>query len=488
MPSAPQNKNLHDRATQGFMWSFTENFTGQGITFLIGVILARILSPREFGLIGMTGVVFAIIQTFVDSGFSQALIRRDKCTDSDYNTVFIFNLGVAVLLLGIVYWVAPFVALFFSEGELSPIIRVLSISVILYSLSIVQTTKLIKKLDFKTLAKISLGSSLVSGIIAVYLAYHGFGVWSLVWRLLISQFLSTSILWLHNRWMPHRGFDFVAFKELFTFGSKLLFASFINVVFDKANSIVVGRYYNPVTLGYYLRADQISNLPSSQITNVIQRVSYPILVELGNDLDRMRNGFRKLIQVSTVIIFPIMCGLSAVAEPFVLTLLGDRWSPCILYLRIVSIAMMLYPLHAINLNVLNVKGRSDLFLRLEIIKKVVFIPVIAVGAFVGVLPMLWCFLAYSFFAFVINAYYTGCLIQYPIHEQIRDVSPVFILSGIMGLALFSVSIFLQIPEPIKLTILVIFGAILYIILCELTKNQGYIQIKQMALKMMRGLK
>ncbi|WP_199898572.1 lipopolysaccharide biosynthesis protein [Prolixibacter bellariivorans] len=374
---------LKHKTVNGLFWSFIDTFANQGVQFVVGIVLARILSPKEFGLIGMLTIFIAISQSLIDSGFTQALIRKKNCTDADYSTVFYFNLAVSFLTYAILLTFSGAIGSFFKEPLLKPLIQVLGIGLILNSFGIIQRAILTKTINFKLQTKISLIASSGSGIIAVTMALNGFGVWSLI-ALTLSRFGLTSIfLWIWAKWKPRAVFSKKSFNELFGFGSKLLLSGIIDTAYRNIYYLIIGKYFSAVELGYYTRADQFNSLPSQNITGVIQRVTYPVLANIQDDIPRLRANYRKLIRSTMLITFVLMLGMAATAKPMILTLIGEKWSPAIIYLQMLCFVGMFYPLHALNLNMLQVQGRSDLFLKLEIIKKILAIPTIIIGVYWG---------------------------------------------------------------------------------------------------------
>ena len=302
-----------------------DNISNLGIQFVVGIILARLLSPVEFGLVGMITVFISISLLFIDSGFSFSLIRKKECTQNDYSTVFYFNLLASLAFYTLLFFLARPISLYFKEPKLTDIIRVVGLGLIIGSISSIQRTILIKKIDFKLQTKISVISSAVSGVVAIYLAFAGFGVWSLVWKTITANLLTTILLWGWTAGIQSCGFDYKAFKEHFRFGYKLLLSNLINTVYQNIYYLLIGKYFSAVQLGYYVKAEEFSNLPSSNITNVIQRVSYPVLSQLQDQPQKLKNGYQKIIKTTMYISFVLMMGLAAAAKPLVITLIGQKW-------------------------------------------------------------------------------------------------------------------------------------------------------------------
>lgn len=470
--------SIKEKTVSGLLWSFIDNFSRQGIVFVVGIILARLLSPREFGLIGMTTVFIAISQSFVDSGFSQALIRKKKCTQVDYSTVFYFNLTTALFFYAVLFFSSAVISNFFEEPQLKLIIRVLGLSLIVNAFTIIQRTRLTKRIDFKLQTKISVIAVVVSGTIAIVMAYKGYGVWSLVIKSLAGFALTSLLLWIWNGWIPSWVFSKKSFREMFSFGSRLLVSGLLDTAYRNIYLLVIGKYFSAADLGFYTRADQFNKLPSQNITSVIQRVSYPVLSSIQDDLPRLKAAYQKLIKSTMLISFVAMMGMAAIAEPMVLTLIGEQWLPSVVYLQLLCFVGMLYPLHAINLNMLQVQGRSDLFLRLEIIKKVMAIPVIIIGIFLGIQYMIIGMIINSVLAYFLNSYYSGRYLDYSSWEQIRDILPSFLLATSMGSIVFVLGMVLNTSNPVTLLIQVGAGAIITFTLVEVLNMKDYVFIKQ----------
>ncbi|BDQ02776.1 lipopolysaccharide biosynthesis protein [Ignavibacterium sp.] len=365
---------LKEQTVSGIIWSFIDNSLTQIITFIVGIILARLLSPAEFGLVGMVGIFIVISQSFVDSGFSNALIRKKDCTTNDYSTIFYFNLAVSFFFYSVLFASSGLISDFFNEPKLIDITRVVSLSILINAFGLVQQTQLTKNIQIKIQTKISIVANISSGIIAVTMAYFGFSVWSLVFRNLSNVFVRNLLLWYFSKWRPSLVFSFSSLKEMFSFGSKLLFSGLLDKIFENIYYFIVGKFFSAEQLGYYSRADTFARLPSSNINGVVQRISYPVLVKIQDDDAALKRALKKLIKTTMFITFFLMIIMAASAESLIITLIGKKWIPSVEYLQLLCFSLMLFPLHSLNLNMLNVKGRSDLFLKLEIIKKIIAIP------------------------------------------------------------------------------------------------------------------
>lgn len=468
---------IKDKTIKGVSWSVIENVLNHGTSFFVGLILARLLSPREYGLIGIVGIFTILFDTIVDSGFTNALIRKKDADNDDYNTVFVSNNVASIVLCIVLFFIAPYISVFFKQEELTALTQVLSCVIIINAFSIVPRAILTKRIDFKSLTKISIISNVISGVTGIILAFLGCGVWSLVAQQIVSRSIRSFLLFFYTKWKPALTFSYRKFKELFSFAWKILAASMINSLWKQVYTIVIGKCYDVKTLGYYSRAHQMSELFSVNLTNVVQRVSFPVLSNIQDDEERLKSIYRKVIKLSMFVSFVCMLGLSAVAKPLIVVLIGEKWLPCVPFLQIICFQMVLYPVHAINLNMLQVKGRSDLFLKLEIIKKIVGVIPVLLGIFVGIYYMLIGSVVVGFFAYWINSYYSGHLINYSFWEQLKDIASSFALSFIMFLVLFAMS-FLDIPYLLLLIIQLCVGMIIILSLCEFCKLEEYVEIKE----------
>lgn len=421
-------ESLKDKTVRGVIWSSVERFSVQGIHFVVMLVVARLLEPQDFGLVGMLTIFMAVSRSLIDSGFSQALIRKIDRTDTDQCTVFYFNIVVSLCLYLILFSIAPFVADFYNEPQLISLMRVLCLMVIINSMAVVQRAIYTATLNFKTQAKATFSAAIVSGVVGIYMAWSGYGVWSLVGQQLTSTTANTMMLWRYSSWRPKLIYSWRSFRELFAFGSNLLLSGLLETIYNNIYQIVIGKIYSAANLGFFTQAKQISTLPSSNINTIIGRVTYPVLSKLQNNDERLAINYRTIIRMSAFIIFPLMCGLAGISRPLINILLGTKWEFSATLLIPISMAMMWYPVHAINLNLLKVKGRSDLFLRLEIIKKILGVSMLIATAPFGLIVMCYGTVINSFIAIIINTYYTGKLINVAFIRQMKDLAFTFFLS------------------------------------------------------------
>lgn len=430
-------KSLKKQTVHGVIWSAVQRFSTQGIQFVTTIIMARMLTPSDYGVVGMLDVFIAILSVFVDSGFINALTRKQDRTHTDICTVFFFNIGISILAYCILFLIAPLVASFYDIPVLCIILRILGLVIIIDSFAAVQMTLMIINLNFKIQTKISIISLIISGAIGIILAYNNYTYWALVIQSLLYGIISTSLYWYYSTWRPSLIFSKQSFKEMFSFGSKILVTSLINTTYGNLYSLVIGKVFSANILGNYSRANAYANFPSSNLTSILQRVTYPVLCKLQDDKTLLSDAYRKLIRTSAFIIFPLMTGLSALSHPFIIIILGAKWNLCAVMLQIICFALMWYPIHALNLNLLLVKGRSDLLLRTEIIKKIIGIIVLCISVPFGIIALCYSGILTSIICLIINTYYTGKLINVGFTRQMIDISITFIISITMwGLIIF----------------------------------------------------
>lgn len=480
------SESLKNKTVKGVTWSFLDSLLGQGIMFLVGLVLARLLTPEDYGLLAYITILVAVSTSLVDSGFSNALIRKKDAREIDYSTVFITNLVLSLFIVVVLFVSAPAISRFFNAPLLVPLVRVMSVVVVINAFALVQRTALVKKVDFKTQTKASVISSLSSGAVGIGMAFAGFGVWSLVGQQITRQLLLTLCLYLFSRWMPRMRFSWVSFKQMYNFGWKLLVSGLINTVWNEIYQLVIGKFYNASTLGLYTRAQQFASICSSNLNSVVQKVSYPVLSSIQDDKERLKQGYRNIIKVTMLVTFVLMLGMAAVAKPMIVMLIGEKWLPAVPMLQILCFNMMLYPLHSINLNMLQVQGRSDLFLKLEIIKKCIAVGPILLGIFLDIYWMLAGSVLTGWVAYLLNARYSGPFLNYSIKDQVKDIMPGFLVALAMALVVYSMS-FLNMSYYLLFFLQLFAGAAITIALCEIANLQEYKEVKTIALSMLRKI-
>jgi len=434
--------NLKRKAVNGFFWSMLESILSQGQGMIFGIFLARMLSPGEFGLVGMITIFISIAQVFVDSGLSQALVGKQHCTKLDYSTIFWVNIVIGLLTYVIIWLCAPLIAGFYEKPELIQLTHYSALAIIIGSVTLIQQTILVKDIDFKTITKISTVSTFVSGVASLVLAFYGFGVWSLVWRSLINQALRSFMMWRHNHWLPQLAFSKRIFKELFSFGSNILLISIVAVIYKSFYNFIIGKNYSNTVLGYYTNSDQYSSIPSSTLTNITSKVSFPVLSEMQTDNLRLKTSISKLIKTVMYVSFVIMFGLVAMANPLFQVLFGEKWLPSVPIFQALCLAYVISPMHVINHNILKVKGRSDLFLKTEIIKYIIFTPLLILGIIYGLKVLVAGIVVFYWIGFLINALYSKRLIDYSIWAQFKDFFPLIFLMSIPAILIFGLGVIL----------------------------------------------
>ncbi len=480
-------QGLKDKTVKGTIWSATDAFLGQGVTFIVGLILARLLSPEEYGLIGIVTIFTTILLCVVDSGFSQALIRKLNVTEDDYSTLFIVNMIMSALMYALLFIGAPAIARFFERPQLVGLCRVMGLLLIFQALSIVQYTILSRNVDFKTKTKASVIAAALSGVIGIAMAYIGYGVWALVAQLLSKQLIFSVCLWLLNKWWPKLRFSIESFKYMWGFGWKLLLSVLLNNIWNQLYQTVVGKFYSPATLGQYSRSKEYAMIFSSNLTNIVQRVSYPVLSQVQEDKTRMVGAYRRVIKTTMFVTAVIMISMGAIAEPLIYCLIGPQWYIAATFLPLICISMSLYPLHAINLNMLQVQNRTDIFLYLEIIKKVIAIGPICLGIFVDIYWMLIGTIVTGIIAFFLNSYYTGKNLDYTSWMQLKDIAPSYGIAFLIALSVYFIK-YLPFSYWIILPLQIFVGAFVFLVICERTKIGEYVEIKNIALQFFSNLR
>jgi O-antigen/teichoic acid export membrane protein len=453
--------SLKYKTIVGIFWSMLERGGQQGIQLVISIILARLLLPSQFGLIGMLALVMAIAQSFLDSGFGSALIQKKDATHIDTCSIFYFNILIGIFAASLLCLVAPWIAAFYKEPALTTLTRFLSLNLIINSFALIHSTLLIKNIDFKTQLKVSIVATICSGILGIMLAYRGFGVWSLAIQSVANTLLRTVLLWFFNKWRPTLDFSLTALKSLFTFGSRLLVSGLLDTTFRNIYLVVIGKIFSATDLGFYSRAKSCTRLSAENLTTSVSRVMFPVFSSIQNDIDRLKKCVQKALTTLMFLNFPIMAGILITAKPAVSIILTEKWLPCVPYLQLLCIIGLIYPLQVLNLNILMAMGRSDLFLRLEILKKILVVISIAVTYRWGIQAMIHGQICVSLLSYYLNSYYTGRFISYPFREQIFDLLPYLGMTIVMGICVYCLRLF---PFPNYWSLLIsqiITGIIIY---------------------------
>lgn len=475
--------SLKAKTTNGMVWSAIDKFTAKAGQFVIGIVLARLLMPEDFGLIGMLSIFIALSQSFIDSGMGSGLIQKKIRSEIDFSTVFIFNLTVSVIIYFVLFFSAPLIAGFYEMPQLVLLTRVLTINIIISSLAIVQRSKLTINIDFKSIAKVHVISVIVGGSAAMALAYIGWGVWALVAQRLLSTLVSTGMFWLLSKWRFSILFSRQSFKELFGYGSKLLLAGLYAQTMHEIYNITIGKAYSASELGFYTRARAYAEMTAGTVTSILHQVTFPVLASLQDDKSRMVSVYSRLIRMTAFFVFPAMTLLALLAEPLVILLLTDKWIPVIVLLQWMSFARIFYPISVINMNILNAVGRSDLFLKVDLSKFPIAISALIITIPLGIKAIVIGHVVSSFISFFINAYLPGKMFGYGALKQLKDMTPVFIATGIMAALVIAVSS--QIDDLwIKLIVGGFLGLLSYIFVCNLFKLEELKEIRTLLLKLL----
>ena len=468
-------QSLKDKTVKGVGWSAADAFLGQGMTFIVGLVLARLLSPEEYGLIGICLIFTTILNGIVDSGFSNALIRKKNVEEVDYNTMFITNMLFSIVLYGALFFISPLIASFFGRSELTSLLRTTGFILLLQALSITQITILTRNIDFKTKTKASFFSAIVSGFIGIWMAYKGYGVWSLVGQQLSNKAAYSASLWLLNRWIPNFHFNKDSFKYMWGFGWKLMVSGLLNNLWNQMNQVIVGKFYSPASLGQYTQSNTYAELFSANITSVVQRVSFPALSALQDEKERLISAYRKVIKVTMFVTCTLLFLLGAMSEPLLYCLIGPQWYEASTYLPLICISMTLYPLHAINLNMLQIQGRSDIYLILEIVKKLIAIVPILIGIFVSIYWMLVALIVTGFVSFLLNSYYTGKYLGYSSFSQLRDVIPYYCMGLTIACPVYFIKM-LPINNWVVLVLQLLVGGLFFVFISVLFRVEEFREI------------
>lgn len=427
----------------GVVWTAIERFSAQGIQFILSLIIARLLSPSDYGLIAMLSIFIGLSQNLVDSGFVDALVQKNDKTETDYSTAFYFNLIFGLVLYGILFVSAPYIADFYNEPKLISVTRVFGLITVITSLGLTLRAKMLVSLNFKKLAVVGILSVIISGSVGLWMAYNGYGVWALVAQTLLNYFCNALFMWFYIRWMPCACFSMDSFRSLFGFGIKLLASSMLHTLYTNLYTLVIGKKFLPADVGYFNRAQTLSQFPSMNISQIFIRVSYPVQCQLQDKPDELKEMFLRNIRMSCYIIFPLMTGIAALAEPFIRFALTEQWLPAVPLLQLLSIAYMWNSILMMNTSLLSVKGRTDFTLKAEIIKKIVGVSLVLISSFYSLAVMCISFIIYSLADFIISAYYVNKVIKVGFREEILAVFPYLLLSVSMGFIICLITAFIH---------------------------------------------
>lgn len=481
------DNEIKGKAISGMLWTGFEKFGSQIIQFIIGILIARRLLPEDYGLLGMLAIFMGVAQIFIDSGFANALIQKKDRNQDDYSTVFYFSIASGVLIYILLYVTAPYIAEFYNQPILTKVARVYMLSLVINSLIISQTALLNIELKFKIQAIISLISICVSGIIGITLAYNNCGVWALVFQGLSMSVLRTVMIWIVSKWTPLLIFSKDAFNRLFSFGSKLLLASIIGTIYNNISTLIIGKAFNASDLGLFTRARQFAQLPTQIIENIILKVNYPILAKYQDNDDLLISAYKTLLRTPVYILYPILFGISVLNKPIIQLLLGDNWIGASVLIPILCFGCLWDPLSGINLNLLYVKGLSNVVLKLEFFKKpIAFIMLIGSIPY-GLIGICISISLYSFIAFIFNCYYTGKFLKFGFFQQLYSLLPILMYCVVMTLCMVVSIYFVQAPI-LKLLIGLICGVIIYLIISFKCRDSSFFLIKNMLMSMINSRK
>lgn len=458
-----------------FLWRFAERCGAQLVTFIVSIVLARILSPNDYGTIALVTVFITILQVFIDSGLSTALIQKKDADDLDFSSVFYFNFVVCIILYLLMFFSAPYIAKFYNDLSLTPIIRVISLTLIISGVKGVQQSYVSRNMLFKRFFFSTLGGTIFSAVLGIAMAYAGFGVWAIVFQQLSNNTIDTLILWITVKWRPVKKFSWLRLKNLLSFGWKLLASSLLDTVYNNLRNMIIGKLYTSADLAFYNQGDKF---PKLIVTNINTSIDSVLLPTMSNEQDnpvRVKEMTRRAIQTSTYIMAPLMIGLAFCAEPIVRLVLTDKWLPCVPYLRIFCVTYLFWPIHTANLNAINSMGRSDLFLKLEILKKIIGMILLLSTMWFGVMAMAYSLLISSFTSQLINTWPNRYLLKYSYIDQIKDILPNIVMALIMGGFVYFIS-YLNLPILVSLVVQILSGGIIYLILSILTKNDSFIYL------------
>ena len=470
----------------GAIWTFIDILINKGAYFIATIVLAGILGPKEFGLIGMIMLFVSIGNTLIDSGMSTSLLRSNNVTEKEYSTVFITNILMSVLVYLILFFIAPFIASFYEQPILINVIKWYCLGFVITSLRSIHNVKLMKEMEFRKITILNLPGIIISVIVAIWMGYKGYGIWSLVSLFLINQFISTVLFWLFIKWKPSFYFDFANYKDHFKFGYKLTLSALLNTVFENIYNILIGKFYNVKTLGFYERAYTFNNYPVSILSGIILKVSLPSLTSIKGDEVRLQKAYKSIMQMSFLISASGLAFAALLAHQIVKLVLGEQWLPIVPLFQVLSVSFMFYPIHSLNINILSVFGRSDLFLKLEVVKKIMILIVVAICFNFGVIGLVWSSVINSILALIINTHYSGRFLNYPTKNQLLDLLPTLatVLATVSVVYCFQLAIA---PTNLILQIVLSFviGLLTILIISERINLMPYLHIKELILEQIK---
>ena len=477
--------SLIEKGLNGTFWVIGQQFGTQIIQFIVQIILARVLMPEEFGLIGTLAIFMALGNSLVDSGMSSSLIRTQGVDERDFSSVFFINIIASVVVYFVLFFTSPLIAIFFNQPILSDIVKIYSLSFIIRAISSIQYIRLTILMDFKTQTILRLPAFIISSIVGLVLAYRGYGVWSLVHMHLANVTLESIFIWFQVKWRPSFILDWNKLRRHFDFGYKLTLSGIIDTIYSNIYLIIIGKYFSVAQLGFYTRAQSMKQLPVNNISSALNLVTYPLFSSIQNDNVRLKNVYKKLMQQVLFWIAPFLVISGILGEPLFRFLMTEKWLPAVPYFQILCLSGIMYPLHSYNLNILNVKGRSDLYLRLEIIKKAIITIGLLIAIPFGIYGLLWMQFVLTILLFFVNTSFSGKLINYPMSDQVKDLLQIFGLTVLMGFLVFLLD--RQFPSTsnfdwIRLVTGSLLGMGFYILVSFVTKFKPMTDFRQLILK------
>ncbi len=465
-----------------FLWRFFERCGAQVVTLVVSIVLARLLDPQVYGVLALVTVFITILQAFVDSGLGNALIQKKDADDLDFSSVFYFNMGVCLLLYALMFVAAPFIARFYEMEELTAVVRVLSLTLVVSGVKNIQQAYISRNLLFKRFFFSTIGGTIAAAIVGIAMAYMGYGVWALVAQNLVNLAVGTLILWLTVKWRPKWMFSWTRLKDLISYGWKLLVSRLIDTVYNELRSLIIGKKYTASDLAFYNKGRQFPNLITSTINDSIDSVLFPTMSQEQKNPAHVKSMTRRAIQTSTYAMAPLMMGLAFCGEPFVALILTEKWLPCVFYLRVFCITYMFYPIHTANLNAMKALGRSDLFLKLEIIKKIVGMAILFISMWFGVKAIALGMIVQSILSQIINSWPNRKLLRYGYLEQLKDIMPSVLLSVFMGACVYCIS-FIGLADILTLFIQLVLGVVIYTVGSIVLKLNSFYYFKDLVLKL-----
>ena len=455
------NQTNNKSVITNFIWRFAERSGAQLVTFVVSIVLARLLMPEDYGTIALVTVFTTIMQVFVDSGLGTALIQKKDADDLDFSSVFYFNFVVCIVLYLVMFFAAPFIASFYNMPELTPVVRVISLTIVISGIKGVQQSFVSRNMLFKRFFYATLGGTIFSAFLGIAMAYAGFGVWAIVAQQLSNTAIDTLILWITVKWRPKLMFSWNRLKGLLSFGWKILCSALLDTVYNNLRSLLIGKVYSSADLAYYNEGKKFPNLIVTNINTSIDSVLLPAMSKEQDDKDRVKNMTRRSIMVSCYIMAPLMIGLACCASNIVVVVLTEKWLPCVFFLQVFCITYMFYPIHTANLNAIKAMGRSDLFLKLEIWKKVIGMILLLATLFISVKAMAYSLLISTLTSMIINSWPNKKLLDYSILEQMKDILPSILLAVGMGAVVYFIGL-LNLPTLPLLLIQVVCGGLIYV--------------------------